>query len=320
MAVLMGARVAHRLLELIESGDMTAFEFEARVRKAAAQIDKLEAQSAREVKALLRTLDKRIRGEIITRGDRGPLAKTDIFRSVDRAVDVFAAERQAVARQFAQKAIDAAGDFRSRIAALSGQRAAPSSIPATLAQDLADLQRGSNEAFAENLKARLRNDIARGIGQGKTAKQIASDMVAERVVTPARKFGDEAATGALAQAETRAADEVRSFFNAASGAQARADRVRGKLKIWIDSNDTRVRPAHAEAGARYALGGKPGPIPMTQNFIVGGEPLMFPHDPKGSFANTKGCRCISVEVLPDLRELLVTNAAELAESLGDLTT
>ena len=63
-----------------------------------------------------------------------------------------------------------------------------------------------------------------------------------------------------------------------------------EFKAWITSQDDAVRPAHREAGAKYADG-----IPIDQPFIVDGEPLMYPGDPlTGSAANIINCRCLQV--------------------------
>lgn len=306
-----------RLERLIEAGKLTAFEFEEKVKRYAKVVDRLEYQAARDVKQLLRDLDRQIRDELITKGEVLPLGKTDIFQAVDRAVDRFAAEREFVARRYAQKAIDAAGEFRQKIAAITGQQARPVQLPATLADDLATLQQQSNQAFAADLKDRLRLDIARGLRAGKTPRQIVADMVADRLVTPSRQFGNETARGALAHAENRAADEIRAFFNMTAGAQARGDRVAGKKKIWIHAgpHDETARPSHEEAETRYSIGGKPGPIPIGVNFEIEGELLMFPQDPKASAKQTKGCKCISIEILPDLADLLAPEGAEIDESL-----
>ena len=56
------------------------------------------------------------------------------------------------------------------------------------------------------------------------------------------------------------------------------------VKVWDSSGDARTRPEHAMADGQA--------VPMSQPFMVGGEPLMYPGDPAGSAANTIQCRCI----------------------------
>lgn len=66
-----------------------------------------------------------------------------------------------------------------------------------------------------------------------------------------------------------------------------------ELKEWLSTNDNRTRPTHIRAGAQYIEGGNPGPIPLDEPFIVGGQQMMYPLD--GSLgAHVKEiaqCRC-----------------------------
>ena len=63
------------------------------------------------------------------------------------------------------------------------------------------------------------------------------------------------------------------------------DETRPKLmKTWISAKHPgRTRPAHWEADGQT--------VPYDKPFIVGGEELDFPGDPKGSAANTINCLC-----------------------------
>ncbi len=53
------------------------------------------------------------------------------------------------------------------------------------------------------------------------------------------------------------------------------------IKIWIDMDDAKVRPAHRNVR----------PVPVNEAFNVGGERLQFPRDPAGSPGNIINCRC-----------------------------
>jgi len=66
-----------------------------------------------------------------------------------------------------------------------------------------------------------------------------------------------------------------------------------KIKIWISAFDSRSRPDHLEMdGVRVA---------MNEEFIVGGEMLEYPGDPKGSPGNIINCRCgYEIIVTPEL--------------------
>lgn len=54
-------------------------------------------------------------------------------------------------------------------------------------------------------------------------------------------------------------------------------------KIWLATTDQRVRDAHFAANGQIRA--------MEQDFVVGGERLSFPGDPRGSAANVIMCRC-----------------------------
>jgi hypothetical protein len=137
----------------------------------------------------------------------------------------------------------------------------------------------------------------------------AMKQVAKTIVNP-KVYGS-----AMARAETIIRTEVNRTFSIAT--QKRMDqsdeRLRGGLKkYWLDADDDRVRDAHREAGKAYGLGGDPGPIPVGKPFIVDGEKLMFPRDPKGSAGNTINCRCVSVPYVGDVADVRVSAPIKLA--------
>ena len=61
-------------------------------------------------------------------------------------------------------------------------------------------------------------------------------------------------------------------------------------KEWIAGSDARVRPDHAEADGQI--------VKFDEMFIVGGEKLEYPGDPRGSASNVINCRC-STAPIPD---------------------
>jgi uncharacterized protein with gpF-like domain len=61
-------------------------------------------------------------------------------------------------------------------------------------------------------------------------------------------------------------------------------------KEWIAGSDARVRPAHQEADGQI--------VRFDEDFLVGGESLAYPGDPRGSAGNVINCRC-STAPIPD---------------------
>ena len=88
--------------------------------------------------------------------------------------------------------------------------------------------------------------------------------------------------------------------NAGSSALFEAWNITGLRREWLATFDNRVRASHALAGTQYVDGGTPGPIPLGEPFIVGGEELMYPGDPNGSAGNTILCRCTESPWIPGI--------------------
>jgi hypothetical protein len=101
------------------------------------------------------------------------------------------------------------------------------------------------------------------------------------------------------RAETIVRTEVnRTFSLGAWKEMERSGEVLGSQlrKAWLDAGDDRVRDAHRKAGEDYSADKA---IPMEEPFIVDGEELMFPLDPRGSAENTINCRCKLLPVVGD---------------------
>jgi hypothetical protein len=77
--------------------------------------------------------------------------------------------------------------------------------------------------------------------------------------------------------------EAHTASNYAIGESVRSTRVQFERE-WVSMLDERTREDHKKAN-----GQRRG---MKEPFIVGGEALMFPGDPKGSAGNTVNCRCV----------------------------
>lgn len=111
---------------------------------------------------------------------------------------------------------------------------------------------------------------------------------------------------AQARAEAIVRTEVGRTFSmsAFKRMQQSAQRIGPAMKkAWLNAGDHRVRPAHDQAGRDYDSANA---IPVDEPFIVDGEELMFPKDPRGSAGNTINCRCV---LLPVVSEEAAASAA-----------
>ena len=133
--------------------------------------------------------------------------------------------------------------------------------------------------ITENTKSKLR-DVINSTYQDET---ITSNQ--ERATAIYKTINDPAYNRArsitIARTETTTAANL--------GHTIAADTLSDKLnmamqKTWIPTGDARTRDAH-EAMFLYP------PVPSEQDFLVGGEDLAFPGDPRGSARNVVNCRC-----------------------------
>jgi len=64
-------------------------------------------------------------------------------------------------------------------------------------------------------------------------------------------------------------------------------------KEWVAIQDARTRLTHSIAAGQK--------VPLEENFVVGGDRLKYPGDPKGSPAETINCRCAVIYRTPDFQ-------------------
>ncbi len=130
-----------------------------------------------------------------------------------------------------------------------------------------------------------------------TLGEISSQSAERSLARLLKKQGyDKVFKAALTRAERIIRTEVNRSFSIASWEEMRETAATGISmgKYWLTARDSRVRHSHVVAGRRY---NRAGAIPWKQAFIVGGERLMFPLDPRGSAEETANCRCITVSVV-----------------------
>lgn len=106
---------------------------------------------------------------------------------------------------------------------------------------------------------------------------------------------------AKSTAQTIARTEVVAAYNNGdqTGAQALGDEGPA-FKSWLATMDHRTRPTHVAADGQT--------VPFTKPFIVGGYPMMHPHDHRAPGQEWYNCRCTTLhyypgDTLPDGREV-----------------
>ena len=160
-----------------------------------------------------------------------------------------------------------------------------------VAQEIAgDLVTKVGDSFRTEAKSIITRGMMGQESPHKVLKQIAKLLATE----PDRQTK---ALGSIAyQAERIQRTEMNGIASVAN--RMRVEEIAADdsdmLHYWDSVSDGRTRPAHADAGARYAPGSDPGPIPVKDDFIVGGEKAKYPHDPRLSAKNRILCRCVEV--------------------------
>ena len=124
----------------------------------------------------------------------------------------------------------------------------------------------------QTTRKKVHDAIRKGMEAGETTAGVA------KRVREAGKF-DRARARLIARTETHQASQ-HAVNNSMKVTKIAMD------KLWTSAGDARVRPTHARANNQRK--------PLDEPFLVGGELLMYPGDPKGSGANVIGCRCVSM--------------------------
>ena len=152
---------------------------------------------------------------------------------------------------------------------------------------------------SNDFRTRVKREISLGVLGARPTGEVQNNVVELLRTQPRRR---DRQLGPLAyQAERIVRTEMMTTFNLANDirhAEA-ARQVPGLKKIWLTAGDMRVRNDHVMAGARYRVGGNPGPIPIDEDFVVGGELANGPHDPRLSAAQKIHCRCVRILWKPE---------------------
>lgn len=151
------------------------------------------------------------------------------------------------------------------------------SLPAATVRSIADRTRSLYSEMVDGLLQRA--DEYRGLRGGIT-KEAARNKALQT-------FVDE--NGNLKSKWMRTANETLATYtkNLTIEEYARTQEAENDLpalKQWVTVGDSRVRASHVTAGNHP-------PIPLDEDFSVGGKRMSRPGDPRGGPAQTFGCRC-----------------------------
>jgi len=144
----------------------------------------------------------------------------------------------------------------------------------------------ANLALTKNLLVRIPDEthamVVKEILEGTVAQETTA-QIAARVEDVLTYTGSENWDG---RARLIAATETQRHFNSsmlAHGLLLERDGRRDLTKQWDTRMDQRERPWHHDANGQVRA--------LSQLFIVGGEGLLFPVDPRGRPDNVISCRC-----------------------------
>lgn len=166
-------------------------------------------------------------------------------------------------------------------------------IPLGPFADIADKLTGRVSQISRKIAETISESIRDGVGQIIRAGSLAGDTLSN-ISTRIRKFIGTATRGIGKRLRRGVINALTLIFNIGTDqAQDEANKIADIWKRWVSMSDGRVRPSHLSIHLQTIE----NPIPINRPFIVGGEPLRFPRDPRGSPKQISNCRCWSVTSL-----------------------
>ena len=255
-----------------------------RLQRAIRRLGLLEDRAAKAQLRLLATVRRELLADIA--GATGYRAWQ--LSQVLAAIDAYVAQGRAASEAAIASTSAQAATLGAEVATLSlAAGAAPSmaGVSQQLLAQLVDLGRDSLRDVWRELGSGLKRAIRRVV-LGITDPYEAMGRVA-KLIRDEKTF-----SSAFARAEAIVRTETNRVFSAANADVAQQSaaivaKTGGRMvKWWLTAHDSRVRPAHVQAGEDYT---REKAIPLEEPFMVDGEELMYPLDPNGSAANTINC-------------------------------
>lgn len=269
------------------------------VEQTIRNLNRLSNTQARSALDLLGDVRRRILDELVTLPADGGTYRSTVLRdaraAVDRAATLWA---QSYGLQLARglgTAFDMGDVFVPKaLEAASVQIHYQPQVDRALLSTVTQIGAELIVNVSNDIRRLVNHEIQLGVLGGKSVVEVQRGVSGILRTVPERRTRQ---MGPIANQALRIVrTEMMRAFNVADEARTReiARDVDGLRKYWRSARDARVRPTHLMADGRYAPGADPGPIALDDDFIVGGEKMGYPHDPRGSAKNVIHCRCVRI--------------------------
>lgn len=283
-------------------------DFAKKIKDAIAKNERLFSESSAEALTYVSALRKDVRDALVMSKGFETVHLTKINKEIDAAVLRLQNKLTTAVKSNQDKAFVLGGSGIADALKLSvgvSLPVLPDVLLATIKDYSADLIKDLSAELVDKISADIRRGVLLGENPYETMERVEQHL-----------FQD--GEGAFFRAETIVRTEnARAFEIANQERMAQAAKEIPKLKKqWVASDDERTRDSHTQAGIDYGVDGTPGPIPVAEPFIVGGEELMFPGDPEGDPHQVINCRCVSVPYVDDWEKDVVDEVA-VEESLRE---
>jgi hypothetical protein len=278
--------------------------FERKVRQLMKQADKMSDDGVKRVIRMLSDARKEVAATVASTEWQAyylPQMKAAIERALEDFGQKYGVEMQDMQRQFWDHGIDMVDLPLREIGIWQAMPAIDTTMLSILQGYSSDLVTG----LTKDAVKRINTEITLGLMGQKSPYEVLGAV--------GRNFKDKSIFKSIRdRADTIVSTETGRILESASHLrkQAAASVIPGLKKVWFYGHSPKSpRLDHQAAAARYAPGGDPGPIPVDEPFLVGGEKLMYPKDPAGSAKNTIRCGCTSLLWHPDWEDAVEAMAA-----------
>ena len=259
--------------------------FRRGVAEQAKHQSRLQRNAVAEIQRILREALARVTLEIARAGNIDRRTRLVALQAeIRRTLATFGDEAGASASSSAERAWDAGVDLVEKPLASAGVQLA--SAPRINRRALLAMQSFLTDRISDVTRAAI-DRINRALGLVLTGTLSQSDAITQ----VQRILGGATRT----RASTIVFTEIgRAYATASQAAMLEAHRRGiGIAKRWVRSGKEHPRPEHYKAHNQM--------VRVDQPFVIAGEKLDYPRDPKASAENTINCGCMAVPVLSGSR-------------------